>query len=98
MILQADPVYQGSPKGADPLDIRDSLDWLEPIVELDAPTLRAELAEHAKQSTAAWDDWTVTPSHQTYRLAGYFDNVAPMPSRFRTAVVAVPRAAVTPPA
>ena len=43
LILVVDPAHAGRPRGADPLDIRDHFDWLEPLVELDADRLRSEI-------------------------------------------------------
>jgi len=47
LILRADPVYQGAPPGADPLDVRDAMDWLEPEVELNPAGLRVQLSRCA---------------------------------------------------
>ena len=88
LILQADPVMTGHPDGADPMDIRDTLDWLEPAVELDGGRLQTELAARKKPSNAAWRDWTVVPDDRAYRLANYWDDTGASTSRFRLGTVA----------
>ena len=47
LVLTADMAHQGRPGGTDPLDIRDHVDWLLPMVKIDAaalPRLPADLA------------------------------------------------------
>lgn len=60
LVLQVDPAHANRPPGADPLDIRDMTDWLDPVVELDAERLREELRRRLPYQIAAWKDWTVT--------------------------------------
>lgn len=43
VVLTADPMVTGRPKGADPYDIRDCLNWLEPEWKLDKPQLLKEV-------------------------------------------------------
>jgi len=88
LILQADPVRENPPEGADPLDIRDTLDWLEPVLQLDPGRLRAEVAKRSEHSIAPWRDWTVVEGRKAYRLVSTWDDVDPAPSRFRTTVAA----------
>ena len=60
LVLRVDPAHGQRPRGADPLDIRDHFDWLEPLVELDPEGLRAEIARRAPGMVPAWRDWTVS--------------------------------------
>jgi hypothetical protein len=46
LILVADAADRDRPPGADPLDIRDTLDWIEPLWLLDPAELRAEVKKH----------------------------------------------------
>jgi hypothetical protein len=87
LILQVDPVPEDRPRGADPFDVRDMFDWLEPIVELDSGRLQAELAKHPEQAVPAWRDWAVVGG-SPYRLINYWDNAHAQSGCFRTAVVA----------
>jgi len=43
LVLQADPVDRGFPPGADPLNIRDKLDWLDPRIELNPAALQEQV-------------------------------------------------------
>ncbi|MHB1037884.1 MAG: NPCBM/NEW2 domain-containing protein [Pirellulales bacterium] len=60
LILIADAAAAGSPTGADPLDLGDAFDWLEPRLELDSALLRAEIHRRLPRAIPAWDEWTVT--------------------------------------
>ena len=59
LTLAVDPVNVGRPKGADPLDIRDTLNWLEPVVLLDKKTLAAEVRRSGARAIPAWKGWTL---------------------------------------
>jgi hypothetical protein len=57
--LIAEAVWSGAPAGADPMDIRDVFDWLEPIVELAAEPLETQLAKHAQAAVPGLVGWKV---------------------------------------
>ncbi len=57
LILQIDPLLRGAPQGADPLDIRDAADWVDPLLLLDEGKLRAELARRTWRRVFAWNGW-----------------------------------------
>lgn len=59
LILQVDPAHGERPSGADPLDIRDVFDWIEPIVEVDPEKLRAEVTRRGPRMVPAWQSWKV---------------------------------------
>ena len=59
LILAADPVEQGAPPGADPLDVRDMLDWVEPVLLLDAARLKSDVQKMLRSTVTAWSGWTV---------------------------------------
>ncbi len=59
LLLVADMAHEGRPAGADPLNIRDMVDWMEPMLELDGQKLAAAVASAVPQSVAAWTDWSV---------------------------------------
>lgn len=59
LVLLADPAYHDRPAGADPLDIRDFVDWLEPQVRLDPAVLTDEVRRRLPTSIAAWQGWDV---------------------------------------
>ncbi len=58
-MLVADPAHADRPPGSDPLDIRDLVDWLEPVLYLDAEKLLAEVSARVGLAVPAWEDWKV---------------------------------------
>ncbi|MDP6524378.1 MAG: NPCBM/NEW2 domain-containing protein [Kiritimatiellia bacterium] len=56
LILVTDFGHEGRPEGADPMDLRDEVDWIEPMVEL-SPVPRHEMKTapvQALQQLASW--------------------------------------------
>jgi hypothetical protein len=88
LLLRVDEAHQQRPQGADPLDIRDHFDWLEPLVDLDPDGLRAELARRAAGLVPAWQDWTAeTPElKQSLLVNGWDENAEPRARAFRSLV------------
>lgn len=59
LVLQTDMAHQARPKDADPLDIRDHLDWLLPYVQIaDADE---DGQEFRLRQLAGWDQWDRIP-------------------------------------
>jgi hypothetical protein len=61
LVLLVDPAHERRPPGADPFDIRDHFDWLEPEIELDRQRLGAEVSARAARLVTAWSGWQVEP-------------------------------------
>jgi len=59
LVLQADPAERDSPPGADPLNIRDKLDWLDPLLELDSAALAEQVRLQAGAVLAASSGWAL---------------------------------------
>ena len=59
LILRVDSAHQERPVGADPWEIRDFVDWGDPLVTLDREGLRQELNRQLVDQIAAWDGWDV---------------------------------------
>jgi hypothetical protein len=59
LVLQADTAHRDRPPGTDPLNIRDKLDWLDPVIGLDAAGLRDEVHRKAVEQLRVWQGWTV---------------------------------------
>ena len=57
LVLQADPAHDNRPRGADPLNIRDKLDWLDPRLELDTAKLQDQVRLQAGGVLAAAPGW-----------------------------------------
>lgn len=60
IILTADAAEAERPAGADPFDIRDSLDWLEPEIRLDPVVLQSQIRAAVSRLVPCWEGWTVT--------------------------------------
>ena len=61
LILQADPAHDNRPRGADPLNIRDKLDWLDPQLGLDTAKLQDEVHGQIGPLITASQEWTLKP-------------------------------------
>jgi hypothetical protein len=59
LVLVADMAHDGRPPGADPYDIRDLVDWLEPVVSLDPEKLKSVVQGRLPQTIAAWQGWSL---------------------------------------
>lgn len=59
IVLVADAAHEGRPDGADPHDIRDIVDWLDPVVSLAPEGLAAAVRGRLFPTMAAWRDWEV---------------------------------------
>jgi hypothetical protein len=70
IVLQIDPVLEGKPAGADPLDIRDHANWCDPVLELDPAAVERELTQRLAQRLALDRGWTAEPLAGTLAEAG----------------------------
>jgi hypothetical protein len=59
LLLTSDPLINERPRGADPFDIRDCVNWIEPEFRLDAAKLQAEVSRRRVQTLPALQAWTV---------------------------------------
>ena len=85
LVLTVDPLLSGAPVGSDPLDIRDSLNWLEPEIELDPKLLQRELAKHSLTQIAALADWTSeTDPAESLALDNVWEEFDQNDPRYRT--------------
>ena len=57
--LVADSASAERPAGADPFDIRDSLNWLEPMVRIDSTLLQNEVRATMVRQLTPLEGWTV---------------------------------------
>jgi hypothetical protein len=82
--LTADPVLEGRPQGADPFDIRDALDWIEPELTLDPVGLKAELASRSTKLFPGLTGWTFhTADAAGMRAVNYWDLTDVGDARYR---------------
>jgi hypothetical protein len=90
LLLVADTAHADRPPGSDPLDIRDLVDWLEPVLFLDAEKLLAEVAARVPHASPVWEDWkvAVTPPVKL-QLFNHWDPSNPRDPRFRIECLSV---------
>ena len=88
--LQIDPAHEGRPAGADPLDIRDAVNWLDPVLELDPAFVRGELDRRLAERFFAWRSASVRlepgPAEPGAHVAFFRNEHLPAPGRFDTQV------------
>lgn len=83
LTLVADALADERPAGADPLDIRDLFNWLEPLVEHDARELQREIEPYYLSSRPDWSGWTADPvAAGNWRPANQFDDSDILTPRF----------------
>ena len=59
LVLQADTAHRDRPSGTDPLNIRDKLDWLDPVIGFDPAGLQEAVHRKIVDQQDAWKGWTV---------------------------------------
>ena len=86
LILQADPAHRDSPTGADPLNIRDKLNWLDPWIELDTSGLQDQVRRKVGPLLASSQGWTLGLERRgVYTWTSHFDETgSPGAGRFWT--------------
>ena len=78
LVLQADMAHRDRPSGADPLNIRDKLDWLEPVIGFDPAGLQEAVDRKIVDQQGAWKGWTVKfDKRGGYSWAGRFQKDRP---------------------
>lgn len=87
IVLQVDPVLTNRPANADPLDIRDQANWIDPLLELDPAILKQQTEERLPRQQLAWRGWSVTLDPGAQSQHGPFWAEAPFNlGEYRTAV------------
>jgi hypothetical protein len=98
--LKADPAITTRPKGSDPFDIRDCIDWLEPQWRLDAAKTKLEVQSRQVESLLALRGWNfsskallgeLTDEEKTaasagVSVSGFRDDTIPEAPRYRLAL------------
>ncbi|MCC9606884.1 PDZ domain-containing protein [Blastopirellula sp. JC732] len=88
--LEVDPAHDNRPAGADPFDIRDLTNWLEPQFLLDRGQLETEVRARAIKQIAAWEGWAVAPQPEgEIRIVNLRRDVDRQPIEWRLAALAV---------
>lgn len=91
IVLRADALHVGRPAGADPLEIRDFVDWLDPLIEFDPAIWLPQTRQKLSSALPALASWHVDVDGATAgkppRFEPFMEKGAPQPGRFRTGVV-----------
>ncbi len=61
LIVQFDSASRDAPEAADPFNIRDMCNLVDPFVELDREELARQVAARSQMAIAAWRSWDVAP-------------------------------------
>jgi hypothetical protein len=90
LILQADPAARNHPPQADPLNIRDKFDWLDPQLTFDRGRLFGRVARHIGSRANVWREWTPGLDKRGDYQWGSFRDLAcgDGPERFLPAIAA----------
>jgi hypothetical protein len=59
LMLVVDSVVEGAPAGADPLEIRDLANWVQPLFDLEPTAVEREIRSRQAATIPAWDGWTM---------------------------------------
>jgi hypothetical protein len=89
IVLQSDSVLTNKPAGADPLDIRDHINWCDPLLGLDPAAVQSDFDKRLPQRCLAWDGWEVSFAGASSAAAGLqtaFVRNAAIPGSFEPAV------------
>ncbi len=87
LVLEVNDAHDQRPAGADPLDMRDSADWLDPVLYLDLPRLQSRLAAETASHFAACHGWqwnSIAPTKLHFRSV--WDELSEAVSHFTLAV------------
>ena len=88
LVLQVDAAHAQRPEGADPLDIRDSADWLDPLLFLDPVALEPLIARQTATHVYACRDWQWRVSPETHlQFRHVWDELSQADSRYALGVV-----------
>jgi hypothetical protein len=87
LTLVVDPAQDDRPPGADPFEIRDSFDWLQPVLELEPEPLRAEVERRFDSPLWGCTGWTVAdPKSKPCVVSMTWDPQRPPATRCRAEI------------
>lgn len=86
LTLVADAAHDKRPAGADPLEIRDIFDWWQPLLMLDAGSVKAEVRRRAAASLPLLQEWTLLDSGKSPLVFNTLDQIDALSRQFRTEI------------
>ena len=86
LVLQVFEAHKKRPAGADPFDICDSADWIEPIVTLDTAAIEPPLADRFARQVDAWRSWHLVSAPADLKWSTAWDELSAALPSFRLAV------------
>ncbi len=86
LVLRVLEAHRNRPAGADPFDIRDSADWIEPIVTLDTSAIEPPLADRFAPQSTAWRSWQLVSDPQDLKWSTAWDELSAALPSYRLAV------------
>ncbi|MCL4206440.1 MAG: NPCBM/NEW2 domain-containing protein [Pirellulaceae bacterium] len=87
LVLEVDAAHQQRPAGADPFTIRDTVDWLDPELELNRDRLLIESDRKLDGWIPAFQGWQVTADDGAPpRLVSYWTSGRTRPAQCRLAI------------
>ena len=90
LYLRADAAHRNRPAGADPLEVRDFVDWLDPVVEFEPNVWLPAIRKLIPSTIPAWSQWQVSQFASAPEKSAKiqaFNKFAASPGRFRTGLV-----------
>ena len=101
IVLQIDASHDQRPPGADPFEIRDMADWLDPTLKLDEVALSRAVRERVARQVPNWNGWQLSsetlasnPGPSSCEWSNQWDEAAQPFGSFRLASSAKMQAAV----
>ncbi len=89
LVVQFDAMPRDAPELADPLNIRDMCNLIDPYIELDRNELARQVAARLQLGIVAWRSWDVAPlTGGSVRLRTVFDDTGPDRGLFVTEAAA----------
>lgn len=89
LTLVVDAVLDDRPTGADPLEVRDIANWIEPLWTFDVDAVAEAVSRQVFKAVAAWEGWTLEgPSPNAAGLVNLSDSTDGRTLRFWTDVTA----------
>ncbi len=87
LVLQVDFAHTARPAHADPLDIRDSADWLDPTLHFDRDAIQQRVAEQTREQLFACRGWQwQIPAETRLHFHNIWDELSQADSRFALSV------------